>query len=161
MDPVSQPAQDGDNDLAILHPERKTDVAGVHIVMREYSYVESLEFAEPIAALTDAIAGLVLAGTFEDLDSLRIVFGAHAAQVITLVATACDQDAAWVHDLGADDGELLQMLWWGVNAHFFLRRVLATLQIRRNRKSGSPIPMAPSSAPAMTRTPSGSTRSVN
>lgn len=161
MDHGSQAGQDGEDDLAILHPERKEDVAGVSIVMREYSYVESLELAQPIADLTDAICGLVLAGTFEDLDSLRVVFGANANQIIALMAIACDQPATWVGGLDADDGELLQMLWWGVNARFFLRRVLVSLQIRRNRKSGSPTSMAPSLAPAMTRTPSETTRSVN
>lgn len=140
----------GAPELAILYPERHASIAGVAVTMREYGFAESLRHAAPIQAFTDAITDTALAGNFHDLDSLRLVFGAQGEHVMQLIAAACDQPLDWVQGLGAEDGELLMMLWWGCNADFFLRRVLLSVQLRKVRELGGQTFTPPSSAPATT-----------
>lgn len=157
----------GEGDLAILFPERNDDVAGVAVVMREYGFHESLKLHADIAALTDAMTDIALAGDFRDLDSLRAAFGAQGDSVERLIAAACDQPVAWVAGLKAQDGERLMMLWWEVNADFFLRRVLTSVQLGMVRKlqavvpSDGPTPSPLSSMQDTTPGNSASTPTVN
>lgn len=153
--------KDGQNDLAVLFPDRHSTIAGVPVTMREYSFLESLEHHACIAAFSDAITGIALAGDFADLDSLRSAFGQCRDQVIELIALACDQPVAWVRGLGADDGEALMMLWWGVNAHFFLRRVLLSVQLRKQREFDGAMSSEHSSQLDTLPGTSGGTRSAN
>ncbi|MEO7067436.1 MAG: DUF6631 family protein [Rhodanobacter sp.] len=124
----------GADDLAILYPERTATIAKRVVVMREYTFVESLKHATPIAQLVDAMADIALAGSFQDIDSLRTAFGDQSDAVLQLMAIACDQPLAWVTDLDAAAGEQLMMLWWGVNTDFFLRRVLQSVQLAKLRE---------------------------
>jgi hypothetical protein len=153
--------KDGAGDLAILYPERHASIAGVAIIMREYSFAESLRHAGAIQAFTDAITGIALGGNLHDLDSLRLVFGEQSEHVMALIAVACDQPLAWVQALNAQDGEQLLMLWWGTNADFFLQRVLLSVQLRKLREIAGPTSTPPSSPPATGRPTSAATPTVN
>jgi hypothetical protein len=160
---VNRPAdnKDGGQDLAILEPDRHAVIGGVAVVMREYTFAESLRLHALITALTDAMTGVALAGDFNDLDSLRGAFGDNAEHVMQLIAVACDQPLAWVQSLSADDGDALQMLWWAVNDTFFLRRVLLSVQLHKVRELDGLTSSPPSSAPGMTRETSPATPTVN
>lgn len=160
MTQVDTRNQDGD-DLAILHPERHASIAGVAVVMREYSFAESLRLHASITALTDAMADVALAGNFHDLDSLRGAFGEHGETVMELIAIACDQPLAWVRGLSADDGDALHLLWWSVNDSFFLRRVLLSVQLHKVRELDGLTSLPASSAPGTTREASPVTPTVN
>jgi len=150
--------KDGQDDLAILHPERQALIAGRSIVMREYSFLETLQHAEPISALTSAMADVAKGGDLHDVDSLRAVFGQCRDIVVRLIALACDQPESWIGDLKATEGEQLLLLWWGVNAHFFLSRVLLTVQLRGVREIGGAMSTPPSSREAIGSKASGATR---
>ncbi|MGC1547225.1 MAG: DUF6631 family protein [Rhodanobacter sp.] len=126
--------KNGEKDLAILYPERSDTIAGKVVVVREFSFTESLRYAAQIAALCDAMTGVALRGELEDLDSLRLVFGERHEQVMQLIAVASDQPEEWVRDLDAENGERLLLLWWGVIADFFLRRVLLSVQFQKLRE---------------------------
>ncbi|WP_458068633.1 DUF6631 family protein [Rhodanobacter sp. BL-MT-08] len=153
---------DGENDLAILYPERSAIIAGVAVTMREYTFAESLKHHALIAALSDAMTGIALKGQFADLDSLRAAFGEQADAVMALIAIASDQPVDWVTSLGADDGEQLHMLWWSVNSDFFLKRVLLSVQLAKVREVGGAMFSPPSPPPGTgTRDSSAPTRSVN
>lgn len=154
-------ATDGQDDLAILHPERFAEIAGVEITMREYSFAESLKHHALITALADAMTDIALAGAFHDLDSLRSAFGENSEIVLRLIAIACDQPLAWVQTLNDADGQALFMLWWGVNADFFLKRVLLSVQLHKLRQLRGATLSPPSSALDTTPLPSGATPSVN
>ena len=158
---MTEPTDTAANDLDVLYPERVAVIAGRQVTMREYSFVESLQHAAPIAGLTDAMVGVALAGNFHDLDSLRNAFGSQWASVIDLIALACDQPASWVSSLGAQDGEQLFLLWWSVNADFFLRRVLLGVQLRKVREAGGPTFTPPSSPLDTAPATSAGTRTVN
>lgn len=147
--------KDGENDLAILYPERTATIADRVLVMREFSFTESLRHAAPIAALCDAMTAVALDGNLHDLDNLRVAFGQQADAVLQLIAVCSDQPLAWVASLDAQSGEDLMLLWWGVNADFFLRRVLLSVQFRKLRELRTPAgPMSlPTSSPPATTAP--------
>lgn len=160
-EPMPAQGVDGQDDLAILFPERTTVIAGVPITMREYSFVEALDHHALIARLTDAMTDTAIRGDFADLDSLRSAFGGCRSEVVALVALACDQATTWVNSLRADDGEHLMMLWWAVNSGFFLRRVLLSVGMRKAREFDGSMSSEPSSPTATAAPTSGGTRSDN
>lgn len=156
-----QAKTEGEGDLAILHPERHASIAGVDVLMREYSFAESLRHNALVVALSDAMTGVALSGDFNDLDSLRHAFGDNSEILLRLIAIACDQPLAWVEGLGALDGEQLFLLWWAVNADFFLRRVLLSVQLRKVRELDGLMSNAPSLPPDTTPGSSATTPTVN
>jgi hypothetical protein len=136
---------DGEHDLAILYPERTDTIADQRVVMRELSFTESLEHGRAIQALVDAMTNVALDGTLHDLDSLRGVLSAQRTNLQTLIAVCSDLPLAWVATLSATEGERLLLLWWSVNADFFLTRVLLSVQARKLRAIGTPA--GPTSSP--------------
>lgn len=153
--------KDGGQDVAILHPEREAIIAGVPVVMREYSWAESLRHHEIIDALSDAMTGVALKGDFHDLDSLRGAFGDNGDILFRLIAAACDQPVAWISTLDATAGDELFLLWWGVNSDFFLRRVLRSVQLAKVRELAGLTSSPASSMPDTTQNGSGITPTVN
>jgi hypothetical protein len=151
-------------DDAILFPERIETIAGVVVTMREYTFAESLKHHALVNALSDAMTEVAIEGKFNDLDSLRAAFGDNGQILLRLIAIACDQPLAWIEGLGAADGEILFMLWWGVNSDFFLRRVLLSVQLRKVREIGDSDGLTsspPSRLPGMTPPGSPGTPTVN
>lgn len=143
--------KDGVQDATILAPEREAVIAGVPVVMREYTFAETLRHGAMITALTDAMADIAMAGKFSDLDSLRSAFGENGDILLRLIAVASDQPLAWVQGVCGIEADTLFMLWWEVNADFFLRRVLLSVQLRKVREhaglTSSPPSLLPGSAP--------------
>lgn len=163
MGASAQPqGQDGQDDLAILHPDRPAEIAGVKLTMREYRFAEALALHAPIARFTDAFTQVALDGNFADLDSLRSVFGERQDDVVQLIAAACDQPPEWVASLSAEEGENLLLLWWSVNSPFFVRRVLLSVGLAKAREPlGGPTSSSGSSLTGTAPPTSPSTPSVN
>ncbi len=161
MNPTTNSNKDGEQDLAILHPEREATIAGVPVVMREYSWAESLQHHQLVDALTDAMTGIALEGNFQDLDSLRAAFGDNSTILFRLIAVVSGQPVEWISGLDATAGEELFLLWWGVNADFFLRRVLRSVQLAKVRELAGLTSSPASSMPDTTRSNSGATPTVN
>lgn len=126
--------KDGRYDAAILCPDREDTVAGAKVLVHEYTWAEGLEHHALVDILTDAMAGIALKGDFHDLDSLRAAFGKNKEVLFQLIAIASGQPVDWVAALNDADGEHLFLLWWGVNADFFLRRVLRSVQLAKVRE---------------------------
>lgn len=153
--------QAGEGDLAILFPERTATIAGVAVVMREYSFMESMKLHALITPLVEGMVGLLLGDALPFDDALRPIFGDHADDVVTLIATACDQPREWVAGLGDEDGTQLRLLWWEVNGDFFGRRVRESLVLHQLRASAGQTFSSSSLAPDSTPTPSATKRVVN
>lgn len=153
--------KDGQDDLAILYPERTATIAGKAVVMREFNFVEGMQLHALIKPLVEGMAGLLLADALPYDDALRPIFGEHAAEVVQLIATACDQPVEWVTGLGDEDGNALRLLWWSVNGPFFGRRVRESLVLHQLRAAAGPMPSSSSPAPDSTPTPSAAKPSVN
>jgi len=160
---AKKPQPDGEDDLAILYPERELDIAGVHVVIREYGGVEGMRLAPHVQPLVDAIADVIAPGQELGFAMLRQAFAQHEDHVVALMAIACDRDPAWVGELSDSDFDDLLTLWYGVNAAFFVRRVVKEVMVRRS----AAIALAgvsstrPSSPTATMRGSSAATRTVN
>jgi|SRR5690349_1578875 len=156
------PAEDGEGDLAILHPERRQTIAGVAITMREYGFIEGVELAERVRHVVDALGDVAFSGQLLTPHALRPAFAKHLDDVITLMAAASDQTEAWVRGLGDADGQALMLLWWVTNADFFVRRVIEAVTERHLAQvSAGQTSTPPLSPPAMTQPASARTRVVN
>jgi hypothetical protein len=159
--------KDGQDDLVILHPERRQVIDGRDITMREYGYVESLQLGAPVSDVVAALRPLVAAGQLDDINALRGAFAGCVAATVILQAVASDQPEVWVRGLSARDGNALSMLWWSVNGPFFVDRLIETIAWQRGldaarRKAVDGATSTPSSSPtATTSTASDATRSVN
>lgn len=162
MAPVDKTTgQDGEQDLAILYPERTATIAGVQVTMREYSFAEGLRLHALVSPIVDAIKAVTLGGELADVDALRAVFGEHADAVMQLIATACNQPLDWVQSLNDESGHDLQLLWWAVNGPFFVRRVRESLLVHRLKASAGLTSTPRSSATATPPAPSATTPSVS
>lgn len=157
---------DGADDLEILHPERKLEIAGTTVTMREYGFVEGMRLAAtaaPIVHDLSTITGAADDGGMLEYARLQAVFATHVDAITGMVAQACDQPREWVEGLGDGDGQALLFAWWAVNGPFFVRRVLSELQMKLAAMAFAGAPSTPSSPPPATAMPngSGSSRVVN
>jgi len=155
-------AQEGDDDVAILFPERSTTIAGVPVTMREYRWVEGMRMQALIAPIIDKLAVLAEQEKLMEAACLDAVFTDHADDLPLLIATACDQSVEWVETLNDVDGRNLRLLWWIVNIPFFVPRVSDRLLARQLAALDGPT-SSPASPLADMETPSNSasTRVVN
>lgn len=122
------------NELHILHPERDLVLGGERVIVREYGNVEWLRLlpaAEPLVASMAAALQADTPPTYED--ALQVI-ARHIDGLLPLIAQAVDRDAAWLDSLPAGDVELLLMTWWGVNAHFFVRRASTRVAVAQGER---------------------------
>lgn len=108
--------------MEVLHPERFVELGGQKVMVREYGNVEWLRLlpvAEPmVAAIADMLAG-------PNEPTYEVVLNAiatHTDAMLPLIVQAADRDMAWLESLHPNEVESLLMVWWSVNAHFFVMR---------------------------------------
>lgn len=109
-------------DLEVLHPERDVKLSVGEFTVREYGNVEWLRLlpqAEPLVTSLAEMLQALMAPSYEDV---LMAIARHTDALLPLVAQAVDQDMDWIETLQGNDLENLLMTWWGVNAHFFVRR---------------------------------------
>jgi hypothetical protein len=160
---MSEPkaAKDAQDDLGILYPEREAQIGGRAIVMREYGFLEGMKLNALIQPLVDGIAALALSDQIPDPDALRPLFAENAEAVVKLIAKACDQPEEWVERLDDEAGRALQLLWWGVNNHFFGRRVLQAVLLDGVKASAGLMSSLPSAAATSTTSASAGSPAAN
>lgn len=150
-----KPTVDGEDDLAILHPERSATIAGVAVVMREYGFVEGMRLNALVVPIVAGMAVMLDTGDLTDLNQLGQVFADNADGVAALIAAACDQPQAWVESLDDDSGRALHLLWWSVNAPFFGRRLVDSVVVRQLQECAGLTSMPPSLVPATSHSARG------
>ncbi|MBS0599536.1 MAG: hypothetical protein JSR92_19940 [Proteobacteria bacterium] len=149
----SRPSADGRDDLNILHPERIIRVAGREVTVREYGFMQGLRIA---AAAAPIIAELADAAERSlDVELVLATLAAHPAELVALIAAATDLTPAQIEALPDDEGQLLLLTWWAVNAPFFVRRVVMRVAPRLAAAPSAGATSSPSSSPSAT-TPSDS-----
>lgn len=151
----SAPNTAGADDLQILHPEVRVQVAGREVVVREYGFIEGLRLRPTVQPLLDDLYALMKGRSLE-LEQIIVVLGKHADLVAKLISIAADVDGDFLNSLTQRDGQLLMMAWWSVNGPFYLSALvdraaaeqLAEQQARRHAGATS----TPSSSPLDTET---------
>jgi hypothetical protein len=135
------------SDLEILAPDREMMVDDEKITVRELAFGDQLAQAARLSAVADAIKPLLAAGdlrTDQALDALSKV----AEDIVALIAVSTGKTAEWVRSRSGGTGEQLMLLWWQVNQHFFIRRlVLYPLLDEQARKQAAISPGGASSLP--------------
>lgn len=153
------------DELAILHPEGVTVIGGREITVREYGFVEAARLDRHIRPLIEGLHRVFGdAAAIPSMEAVAEVLAANIDDVLVLIAAATEQDKEWIADLSYRDGEQLQLLWWQVNGHFFVERLMRKVAAERLARSlAGPNSIQPSSGqgtdalpPTSGDTPSGS-----
>jgi hypothetical protein len=121
---AAQDAAKPDNELEVLHPERRLVLAGKPVTVREYGHVEWLRLLPATKPLVESIAAMLEAGRAPSYEDALEVLALHTDGLMPLVRQACDMPTEAFNALDPEDGELLLMTWWGVNGRFFVQRAL-------------------------------------
>jgi hypothetical protein len=132
LPPQAAPApQPGDEDLAILHPERTLEIAGREITVREYGFITGLRLRPLMQPILDDLHRLVTAGQSADLGAIMALLGTHWEATLALAAEAAEVERDWIDSLDPQQGELLLTVWWSVCGPFFWRNVLGRVAAER------------------------------
>lgn len=172
--------RDGEDDLAILHPERELVIAGEKVTVREYGFVEGLRLAPLAQPIVASLSGAFQSKSGVSLAAMRNAFAAYPEQVTVLIAESCvgpattdeekqsrpqrvAQMTEWVSALNDTDGDALLLLWQTVNMGFFVRRVAADFRSRKSMAMhlAGAMSTPPSPTTDTTRSGSATTPSVN
>ncbi|RLJ20803.1 hypothetical protein DJ031_04645 [bacterium endosymbiont of Escarpia laminata] len=124
---MSQPV----DETEILHPEHELIINGETITVHEFSFREGLDLGPVIAGLLPQLDAVV--GDGSDLSGLLDVLYQHPDALEQMLIMATGKDKAWIDGLTAEDGDMLVMLFWSVNAPFFTRRLASR---RMQKKAG-------------------------
>lgn len=164
-DKKGAPKTGAPDDLAILHPESMAVIGGREITVREYGFVEAARLDRHIRPLVEGLHRVFGdASVIPSMEAVAEVLRSNIDDVLVLIAAATDQDKDWISGLSYRDGEQLQLLWWQVNGHFFIERLMRKAAAERLARSlAGPSSTQPSSArgtdeppPTSGDTPSGS-----
>lgn len=152
-------------DLDVLHPNREATIAGRKVVLREYGFIEGLRLRPLIRPFTDDLYALYRNGPPPGYEEILDIIGRHADTVIELAAVAADVEVGWARKLSSADGDLLLLLWWGANSHFFIQNLLRRLgieqEVERLKHLAGATSTPLSSPTTTTSTSSADTRSVS
>lgn len=127
--PAAQAAGKAAEELDILFPERQARIGGRDVTVREYSFVEGVRLRLQAKPFSDALFALLQGREIPHYAVIQDTIAQHLDVVLGLVARAADVEVEWIEQLGQADGELLLMMWWGVNGPFFLRAALQRLRL--------------------------------
>lgn len=126
------------DDLSILHPDRTLEIANKILTVREYSFVQGLRLRPMIAPLLDSLVGTLSKDA--GLEDILDVLAKNHETVLFLMAESIDEPVEWFETLSEEDGNLLLITWWTVNAPFLMRSVInrrmAKLASKKARLAG-------------------------
>ena len=129
MHPDESRPDDGRDDLSVLHPEREVEIAGRQLVVREYSFIESLQLRPQTDCIVNALYAAFKMRDKLSGDDVLDALAPHADAVAALAARAADVDEGWVRQLSPIDGENLALTWWTVNRDLFVMRATRRLRL--------------------------------
>lgn len=122
-------------ELDILHPERTVVLAGRKVTVREYGFVEGVRLRLVAKPFTEGLFALLKDERAGEYEAVLDVIAEHLDVVMELVAVAADVKTDWIAQLSSEDGDLLFMMWWGVNYPFFMRAALQRLRVELQVKA--------------------------
>jgi len=142
-------------DAEVLDPDREIEVGGEKVKVRAFRALEGLR-ATPIARpIVNSLRELA-EGDAEaiEADAVMDLLARHAEAFLELVALSIGKPVDWVRSLRDEESFALAMIFWEVNAGFFMRRLAVAVEMAR--ASGSSTSSATSSQPDMDPTPRSS-----
>ncbi len=128
-------------ELETLVPEQTARIAGVDVVMREPTWIESLELdplLEPLIAELNDEAGADAERITEPGALQRLTFR-HRDVMLDMMALCAGVERDWIERLTDREGQRFFMLFWMVNSHFFGRRLAIARARRQAREGGTTI----------------------
>lgn len=128
--PAPKPAAGSDSaaeQLAVIQPDVEITVAGRAITVREYGFFDGLAAVSRAGGFVEDLVEVCRDGDFR-YERIRPLFGRHADEVVVIVAQAAGVEPEWVEELNRTDAETLMSVWFSVNASFFVREAVVTLQ---------------------------------
>ncbi len=138
--PTAEAQPDPAEELAIIKGQTEVQLSdGRTVTVREYrAFFEGLK-VDAIAAGFEADLAAALDGMQPTepgaLLQLGAVFGAHPGVLIELLAMATDLEHEDIQCLPDADGQTLLVTWWGLNANFFMRRVVLAMAAQRRAQA--------------------------
>ena len=118
-------------ELDALHPERTAVLAGRSVTVHEYGFVEGTRLRLVAKPFTEGLFALIKGKDVPHYEAVLDIIAEHLDLVLELVAQAADVKVDWIKQLSGPDGELLVMMWWGVNGSFFMRAALQRLRVEQ------------------------------
>ncbi len=119
-------------DLGVLFPDQRAQIAGRDIVMREPSWVEELKLDLDLDPVIEELSQLGQDGVERDPMALQRIVWRHKDVMLEMMALCAGVERGWIEGLNSSDGRRLCTLFWAVNAHFFGER-LALRRASRGR----------------------------
>lgn len=157
-------AKEAADELQVMRPDVPLTLAGRELVVREYTFWESMDvvYAEP--AFLDAVIDLLTGSDRDPWEAIRSLFGRFQSFLKSAAATSAGVEAEWIDTLRPRDVDVLMSTWWAVNGHFFLHEAAVKLRGRRTKAELSAGPTSSPASPApdsATPTASGGTPEGN
>ncbi|WNY73384.1 hypothetical protein H2512_07990 [Pasteurella multocida] len=112
------------DELNILFPDAKINIAGVEVEVKEYTLLQQLQHHEKLMPFIQALRDAIGDKESFSLDKLMDCISAHYQAVLELVALSTNQSVEFIQNLKGEDAESLLMLWWTINSDFFTRKAL-------------------------------------
>ncbi|MGC6393065.1 DUF6631 family protein [Pasteurella multocida] len=112
------------DELNILFPNAKINIAGVEVEVKEYTLLQQLQHHEKLMPFIHSLRETMADKTSFRLDKLMSCISQNYQDVLELVALSTNQPVDFIQNLKGEEAESLLMLWWIVNNDFFTRRVL-------------------------------------
>jgi len=128
----------------LINTESAVLIDGIKVTVKALGFVAGLKYRVPLVPIIEQLLNQVVEDEEMSLELIGQVFDNHQDLLIQLMAESTGQSVEWVTELGDNDGLMLLMEFWAVNAGFFVRRLVisGTTRRRENRSAG-----AKSSAP--------------
>lgn len=118
-------------ELDTLHPERTVVLAGRSVTVHEYGFVEGVRLRLVAKPFTDGLFALIKGKDVPHYEAVLDIIAEHLDLVLELVAQSADIKVDLIKQMSGPDGELLMMMWWGVNGSFFMRAALQRLRVEQ------------------------------
>lgn len=123
----------------LVNTESTVLIGGINVIVKSLGFVAGLKFRVPLVPIIEQLLNQVVEDEEMSLELIGQVFDNHQDLLIQLMAESTGQTVEWVTQLGDNDGLLLLMEFWAVNAGFFVRRLVisGTTRRRENRSVGA------------------------
>lgn len=125
-EPAAEQENAGPAELDVLYPERKLEVAGREVTVREYGFLQGLKLRKLYSPMVTALAEC-MQQPGAPVSQVAGILAENADAVVQLMAEATGLDTDVIEQLSGTEGNALMTAWWACNCDFFLRQATEKL----------------------------------